>query len=174
MADKQKTTFFFSVFSPLECQRYRSSLACGWSQKDRLLATSASRDHSSLDSSAKYFNNTILNVLCSSHQVRAKPWNNKRRWKQDYGIISFYGERKQSWRRQPGLNMGKFLWSWVPFWISNSYQLQVSCRLTIIFQRNDQFIESFHITAVLVFQNNKTAAMLVFQTNPLGVELLLM
>ena len=27
------------------------------------------------------------------------------------------------------------------------------------------------MAAVLVFQNNKTAAMLVFQTNPVGVEL---
>ena len=28
----------------------------------------------------------------------------------------------------------------------------------------------FHMIAVLVFENNKTAAMLVFETNPLGVE----
>ena len=26
------------------------------------------------------------------------------------------------------------------------------------------------MTAVLVFENNKTAAMLVFETNPLGIE----
>ena len=37
-----------------------------------------------------------------------------------------------------------------------------------------QFIECFHITSwppcTLVFQNNETAAMLLYQENPVGVE----
>jgi len=44
-----------------------------------------------------------------------------------------------------------------------------NCTITTSFS-----IERFHMTSrqpFLVFQNNETAAMLVYQTNPLGVEL---
>ena len=56
--------------------------------------------------------------------------------------------------------LDKYAMMWTPLW-------------SLRFQVSRYHIQRFHMRGIdiLVFQNNKTAAMLVFQTNPVGVEL---
>ena len=53
-----------------------------------------------------------------------------------------------------------------------NYSLVCSfCKYVAFHAKLNPFMERMHMAAILVFQNTETVAMLVYQTNPVGVQL---